>query len=89
MEIEYESNDSGDDISDGDAECLFCTRLFLHDKHGEKWVQCVRCYRWAQKIVALRETTLCAPCTKKCKIVSYIIKTYYLILGHHFYFGEK
>jgi len=27
MEIEFES----DDISDGDAECLFCTELFSHD----------------------------------------------------------
>jgi hypothetical protein len=36
MEIEFENDDSGDDISDGDAECLFCTGLFSHDKHGEK-----------------------------------------------------
>ena len=36
MEIEFESYDSGDDISDGDAECLFCIKLFSHDKHGEK-----------------------------------------------------
>jgi len=27
MKIEFES----DDISDGDAECLFCTELFSHD----------------------------------------------------------
>jgi hypothetical protein len=27
MEIEFES----DDISDGDAECLFCTEPFSHD----------------------------------------------------------
>jgi len=36
MEIEFENDDSGGDISDGDAECLFCTGLFSHDKHGEK-----------------------------------------------------
>jgi len=29
MEIEIESEHSGDDISDADAECLFCTGLFL------------------------------------------------------------
>jgi hypothetical protein len=40
MEIEFE-NASGDDISDGDAECLFCTELFSLDEHGEKWAQCV------------------------------------------------
>jgi hypothetical protein len=45
MEIVYENDDSGGDISDGDAECLFCTGLFPRDKHGEKWAQCVRCYR--------------------------------------------
>ena len=28
MEIEFESDDSGDDISDGDAEYLICTELF-------------------------------------------------------------
>jgi len=27
-------------INDGDAECLFCTELFWHDKYGEKWAQC-------------------------------------------------
>jgi hypothetical protein len=36
MEIEFENACSGDDISDGDAECLFCTGLFSHDMHGEK-----------------------------------------------------
>jgi hypothetical protein len=36
MEIEFENDDSGVDISDGDAECLFCERLFSHDKHDEK-----------------------------------------------------
>jgi tRNA U54 and U55 pseudouridine synthase Pus10 len=45
MEIEFENDDSGDDISNKDEKCLFCTGLF--SKHGEKWAQCVRCYRWA------------------------------------------
>jgi len=35
MKIAFE-NGSGDDTSDGDADCLFCTGLFSHDKHGEK-----------------------------------------------------
>jgi hypothetical protein len=65
MEIKFESDDSGDDISDGDVECLFCTELFSHDKQGEKWAQCVRCYRWAQEDWGLRKTTLCAPCAEK------------------------
>jgi hypothetical protein len=44
MEIEFESDDSDDDISDGGSVLIF-TGLFLHDKHGEKWAQCVGCYR--------------------------------------------
>ena len=36
MEIEFESDNSGNDISDGDPECLYCTGLFSHDKRGEK-----------------------------------------------------
>jgi hypothetical protein len=46
MEIEFESADSGDEISDGDAKYLFCTGFFLHDKNGEKWAEYVRCYHW-------------------------------------------
>jgi hypothetical protein len=29
MEIGFENDGSGDDISDGEAECLYCTRAFL------------------------------------------------------------
>ena len=43
METEFQNDDSGDDISDGYVECSFSTGLFSHDKHGEKWAQCVRC----------------------------------------------
>lgn len=35
MEIEFESDHSGFDVSDGNVECLFCTDLFSHDKHSE------------------------------------------------------
>ena len=55
MEIEFESNDSGDDISNGDAECLSSTGPFSHDKHGRKWAQCVRCYRWAREYCGVEE----------------------------------
>ena len=64
MEIEYETDDSGDDISDGDAECLFCTGLFSHDKHGEKWAQCVRCYRWALENCGVEEDYFVCPMCK-------------------------
>jgi len=64
MEIEYETDDSGDDISDGDAECLFCTGLFSHDKHGEKWAQCVRRYRWALENCGVEEDYFVCPMCK-------------------------
>jgi hypothetical protein len=37
MGIEFESGAYGDDMSCGDAECLYCTGIYSHDKHGEKW----------------------------------------------------
>ena len=46
--LNFENGDSDDDICDGDAECTFCTGLFSHDQYGEKWAQCVRCYRWVR-----------------------------------------
>jgi hypothetical protein len=65
MEIEFENDDCGDDISDGGAECLFCTGLFSRDKRGEKRAQCVRCYRWAHEDCGLRKATVCAPRVEK------------------------
>jgi hypothetical protein len=71
MEIEFESDDSGDDVSNGDAECLFCTGLFSHNKHGEKWARRVRCCRWAHEACGVQEDYFCVPhVQKKCKIVS-------------------
>ena len=69
MEIEFERDDCGDDISDGDAECLFCTGLFWHDKHGEKWAQCVRCYRWAHEDCGVqKDYFVCLMCRKSVKL---------------------
>jgi len=45
MEIEFENDDSGDNISEGDAETSFCRGLSRMTSIGEKWAQCVRCYR--------------------------------------------
>jgi hypothetical protein len=55
MEIEFENDDSADDISYGDADCFFCTGLFSRDKHGEKWTQCVMCYRWVHEGCGVEE----------------------------------
>ncbi|KAK9731068.1 hypothetical protein QE152_g14005 [Popillia japonica] len=57
-EVSDSSSDEGDsevvyndesDEEDNDAECLFCTKLYSADKHGEQWVKCTKCYRWAHE----------------------------------------
>jgi hypothetical protein len=69
MEIEFENDDAADDISGGDAESLFCMGLFSHDKHGEKWAQCVRCYRWAHEDCGVEEDYfVCPMCRKSVKL---------------------
>jgi len=69
MEIEFENDDSGDDISDGDAECLSCTGLFSRDNHGEKWAQCVRRYRWALEDCGVEgDYFVCPMCRKSVKL---------------------
>ena len=76
MEIEIENDDSANDISDGESECLYCTGLFSHGKHGEKWAQCVRCYHWVHEDCGGWRRLLCVPhVQKKCKIINYIMKT--------------
>ena len=68
-ENEFESYGSGDKISDGDADCLFCTGLFSHDKQGEKWAQCVRCCRWAHAECGVQEGHfVCPMCRKSVKL---------------------
>ena len=56
---------TGDNISDGDAGSLYCTGLFSHDKHGEKWAQCVRCYRWAHEECGVEEDYFVCPMWRK------------------------
>jgi len=65
MEIKFESDDSDDDIRYGDAECIFCAGLFSHDKHGEKWAQCVRCICWAHQLYGLEEDYFMCPMYRK------------------------
>jgi hypothetical protein len=69
MEIEFENDGSGDDINDGDAECVFCKGLFSHDKHGKQWDQCVRCYEWAHDDCGVEEDYFMWPlCRKSVKL---------------------
>lgn len=65
----FESENSDNDYEDEDTECLFCTGRFSDDQHGENWVQCVRCYRWAHEDCGVEEDNfVCPNCVKlKCK----------------------
>jgi len=68
LEIEFEKM-AGDDISSGDAECLFCIGLFSLAKHGEKWAQYVRCYRCAHEYCGFEEDYfVCPMCRKSVKL---------------------
>lgn len=60
---ESDSSDIGDE--DEDAECLFCTGRFSEDKHGEKWAQCSKCYRWAHEDCGVEEDNFVCPGCKK------------------------
>lgn len=68
---EEESDPKYSDSSDGednDAECLFCGSMFSADVHGEQWVQCTVCYRWAHEYCGASDKTfVCPQCVKKRK----------------------
>jgi len=66
MGIEFECDDSGDNISDGYAECLYCTGLFSHAKHFEKLPQYMRYYRWAHEGCGVKEDYFVCPMCRKC-----------------------
>jgi hypothetical protein len=65
MAIKFESDDAGVDISDGEAQCLFCAGLSTHNKNGEKLAQCVRCIRWVQQDYGLEEHYFVCPMYRK------------------------
>jgi hypothetical protein len=90
LEIEFESDESGDDVSNGDADCLICTGLFSHDKHSEKMAQRVRCYRWAHEDCGVQEDYFVLPiCRKSVKLKVTSLNAYCLTLELHLYFREK
>ncbi|KAF5273902.1 hypothetical protein FQA39_LY01017 [Lamprigera yunnana] len=46
----FESDDSCK--SDVDVECLFCGNNYGSDRHGEGWIMCGECGKWAQDACA-------------------------------------
>lgn len=63
METEFESDDSEDDINDGKQSAY--SAVFSHDKHGDKWAQCVRCYCWAHEGYRVQEDCFVLPMRRK------------------------
>ena len=72
-----ESSDSGDDPvldddsdmdadeEDMDTECMFCGILFSENEHGEKWIRCMKCFRWSHELCAnshKKKTYVCDFC---------------------------
>jgi len=53
-----------------DAKFLYCEGLFSEDVHGEQWIQCVSCSRWAHEEFAGIETDIfiCEFCKKRLTI---------------------
>ena len=65
-DLEFIPSSSEDEDYDEDAECLFCGCLFSSNTHGEQWVQCTGCYRWAHEHCgAIERMFLCPTCVKK------------------------
>jgi hypothetical protein len=41
--------ETGEENSDTDAECFYCSGLYTRDTHGEKWIECTKCYKWCHE----------------------------------------
>ena len=41
--------DTSDNDDDNDAMCPICLNRFSDDKHGEQWVQCIKCCTWSHE----------------------------------------
>ncbi|CAH1110536.1 unnamed protein product [Psylliodes chrysocephalus] len=63
-EVPY--NDDSDE-EDNDAECLFCTNLYSADTHGEQWVKCIKCYRWAHEHCGAEDANFICPMCEERK----------------------
>ncbi|KAJ8894165.1 hypothetical protein PR048_006775, partial [Dryococelus australis] len=74
--VNSSSSDESDDVfnivsdssgeEDNDAVCLFCGCVFSDDKHGEQWIQCTVCYRWAHEHCSATDVHfVCPQCRKR------------------------
>ncbi|KAF5291869.1 hypothetical protein FQA39_LY14206 [Lamprigera yunnana] len=54
IKTKFESDDSSE--SDVDVECLFCGNNYGNDHHGEGWIMCGKCGKWAYDACARVES---------------------------------
>ncbi|KAI8761706.1 tigger transposable element-derived protein 6 [Biomphalaria glabrata] len=45
-------------LDDNDTPCIYCNGLFSEDTHGEQWIQCVACSKWAHTECAGAESSI-------------------------------
>jgi len=48
VELDFSSSSESQD-EENDANCQFCGVNFSADKHGEKWIQCSKCWSWSHE----------------------------------------
>ncbi|XP_072380823.1 uncharacterized protein [Diabrotica undecimpunctata] len=60
-----DDSDMDVDDEDGDTECMFCDSLYSEDTHGEKWIRCIKCFKWCHEMCAnadKKKTYICDFC---------------------------
>jgi len=56
------------DCDEDDAVCILCGGTYKNDTHGEEWVQCIVCHRWAHvECGIVEEIFTCAVCKRKLR----------------------
>ncbi|KAF0705195.1 tigger transposable element-derived protein 6-like, partial [Aphis craccivora] len=41
-----------DNEDSAEEDCLYCNEPYKNDIHGEKWIRCIKCVRWAHELCA-------------------------------------
>lgn len=69
IDWEDSSDDNIDDeVDNDDTECLFCGNNYRDDHDGEKWAQCIQCYRWGHEECGASDALFtCPTCRRRRK----------------------
>lgn len=68
--LKHSKDESSSSESDVDVECLFCGNNYSNDRHGEGWIMCGHCTKWAHDACAGVDTDddgefICDICLQK------------------------